>query len=85
MAITKVNLCGKNEEQFINGYCNECNSTCKMTDDLMIDKRIYDYAKKHHLLINSMFSSSKFKTYFENHPCLEKEPKYIQAYIKTLN
>ena len=80
----RVNRCGKTEDKFVNGWCKECNSTCEMNEEQMIDKRVYDYAMRHGLLACGMFSISNFKTYFENHPCIEKEPKYIQNYLKTI-
>ena len=80
----RVNRCGKTEDKFVNGWCKECDSTCEMNEEQMIDKRVYDYAMRHGLLSCGMFSISNFKTYFKNHPCIEQEPKYIQNYLKTI-
>lgn len=80
----KVNRCGIPEDKFVNGWCKECLSTCEMNDVQMIDKKIYDYAAKHGLLSCNMFSVNNFLTYFENHPCIEQEPKYIQEYLRSI-
>lgn len=58
--------------------------TCEMNEEQMIDKTIYDYAMRHNLLSCGMFSENNFKIYFKNHPCIEKEPKYIQNYLKAM-
>ena len=83
--MTRVNRCGKTEDKFVNGWCKECNSTCEMNEEQMIDKRVYDYAMRHGLLSCDMFSISNFKTYFENHPCIEKEPKYIEKSVHPIS
>lgn len=78
----KVNRCGKTEDLFVDGWCKECLSTCKMDENQMIDKRIYDYAARKKILICGMFSDNIFRSYFENYPYIEKEPKYVQAYLR---
>lgn len=83
--MVRVNKCGKTEDKFINGWCKECNSTCEMNEDQMIDKKIYDYALRNGLLSCGMFSESNLKKYFDHHPCVEQEPKYIQNYLKAMN
>lgn len=45
----------KMEDKFVNGWCKECASTCEMSEEQMIDKRIYDYAKRHGLLLCGTF------------------------------
>lgn len=78
----KVNNCGISKDKFVDGWCKACSSTCEMNESLMVDKRIFDYAKRHGILSCGMFSESNFKKYFANHPCIEQEPKYIQNYLK---
>lgn len=82
--MTKVNKCGIIADKFIDGWCKECASTCLMDEKQMIDKRIYEYAMKHGILSCGMFSESNFIAYFENHPCIEQEPKYVQKYLEQL-
>lgn len=81
----RVNKCGKTEDKFINGWCKECNSICEMSESRMIDKRIFDYALRHGVLSCGMFSESNFQKYFNKHPCIEQEPKYIKNYLKSMN
>ena len=80
----RVNRCGKSEDKFVDGWCRECACGCEMTEGQMVDKRIYDYAAKHGLLSCNIFSVNNFKAYFENHPCIEQEPKYIQNFLEGI-
>lgn len=70
--MTKVNRCGIIADKFIDGRCRECASTCVMDEKQM----------KHRILSCGMFSESNLKAYFENHPCIEQEPKYVQKYLE---
>lgn len=47
----KVNVCGVPEEEFKNGKRNKCGrSVCDMSQDRLIDERLYNYARKHLLM-----------------------------------
>lgn len=78
----RVNICGVNEAEFVNGWCVSCKSKCEMIPSLMIDKRIYNFCKKKKM-INGHFNKDKLKAYVENSPNT-KLPKYILEYYKLV-
>lgn len=88
-----VNVCGIPENRFDrDGWCRECRHTCEMIPAVMIDKHIYDYAKRNGIIkgeelgsTKSMFSKSEFISYFFNSPSRYKRaPKYVKKYLKDL-
>lgn len=51
------NTCGIPEDRWKDGFCRECGySVCEITNDMVIDGRVYQYAEKHNLLYGDKFS-----------------------------
>ena len=80
-----VNTCGVVKEQFIGGKCNACGrSECDMSDDRLIDERIYNYARKYTKLPGGMFNVECFINGMRENGRLEKAPKYIIDYVSAV-
>lgn len=73
----RCNVCGIPENQWENGFCSACGTVCSMTPDVIIEQRVFDYAKKHNLLDYGTFHKGiifqrmnnkyfRFPKYFRN-------------------
>ena len=87
-----VNICGIEENEFEDdGWCRRCRNTCEMIPLVMVEKQIYDFAKRHIIkgdklgTTQAMFSTSEFVYWFLGHPSrYQKAPKYVKKYLKGL-
>lgn len=83
----RVNICGIPEEELKDGVCDACNSHCQITEEYLVEKRVYDYAKKYYrksLTVSKypMFRQDEFVEQIQSSGKLEKAPKYIQNFVK---
>ncbi|WP_097005333.1 hypothetical protein [Lacrimispora amygdalina] len=88
----KVNICGISENNFDpDGWCRKCKNTCEMIPQVMIDKKVYEYAKRNGIIkgnilgtYTSMFSNSEFVNYFRDEKKYKRAPEYVKKYLKAL-
>lgn len=73
----RYNTCGIPEAGWKDGFCRACgHSTCEVTDDMIIDGRVYQYAEKHNLLYGGKFSPAYIREMLEQKRKL-RIPKYF--------
>lgn len=88
----KVNVCGVPESEFDqDGWCRKCNCNCEMTSDLMVDKKIFDFARRKGIIksgrigsVDSMFSKNLFEAFFCRDKEYEKAPQYVKRYLDMI-
>lgn len=78
------NICGVPASEIKDGICRWCpgeNVYCTMEPGMMVEERVYEYAKKHHLLLPGKrygtFSPEFIRERFENTTAAKKAPRYF--------
>ena len=79
--IHKYNICGISELEWIDGICSHCGSVCAMTGDVVVEKRVYDYAVKHGFLDCCVLNFSAARAKLERMSRKKKVPKYFRDAI----
>lgn len=79
----RCNTCGVLESEIREGICDYCagGTYCTMTEEDFIEKRLYDYAEKHHLLTHckrDMFVPEDIRQKMESRKISSSVPKYFR-------
>lgn len=77
----KCNICGIPETEWVGGWCKSCASTCEMAPNVVIDQRVYSYAKKNGLLNGTMFDKNHILNLLEKPQQLKKAPQYFREAV----
>lgn len=80
--VRMVNRCGVSQDSFVNGKCMMCGrSVCDISEDTLIDERIWNLAQKIGATPNDYFDDFRFVKFMEDSGKLKKVPKYVQNYV----
>lgn len=79
----RCNTCGVPESEIKDGVCDYCpgDTYCTMTEKDFIEKRVYDYARKHNLLTHlkmDMFVPADIRQKMESPKISGAVPKYFR-------
>ena len=78
----RYNTCGIPEAGWKDGFCRECgHAVCQVTEDMIINWRVYQYAEKHRLLIGDKFSPAYIREVLERKGRKLRVPKYFYEAI----
>lgn len=78
----RCNICGVPESQWEGGVCSACvRCSCEVTDDLIIEERVYRYAEKHGLLNGDSFHPETARKRLERVMANKRGPKYFREAI----
>lgn len=80
--LERCNICGVPESKWENGVCSACvRCSCEITDDLIIEERVYRYAEKHDLLNGDTFQPETARKRLEHVMANRRGPKYFKEAI----
>lgn len=79
----RCNHCGVPESEWgADGVCRKCSGKCcEMTEDQIIDARVYAYAAKNDMLFRGCFEPLEVRTIFEKIGRKKKVPQYFRDAI----
>ena len=77
----RYNICGVPESCWSEGKCVCDHSVCEMTEDVIVEGRVYDYARKHELTRGSIFCRRDILWEMSKKKYHRKTPKYFRDAI----
>ena len=77
----RYNICGVPESSWSEGKCACDHSVCEMTEDVIVEGRVYDYARKHELTRGSIFCRRDILLKMSKKKYHRKTPKYFRNAI----